>query len=667
MRFFYYPIFILLITLYSCKKQKNTDTDNPQQPIDTVSVSGSISLPVGSQVNLNGWSVNSGFSRSSVTNNKYKLEKADKSFNMVFVSDQNGNERLIGLFYKGQKDFTINSATTITAMLMKMPFVASLSDSGQLLLMKSIQSNASFPDVVNEFEKAFLQNKLLFDSSNSILNTKLINLYNQVTKRGTGTAVDQNINFIRANRTIAFQNPGWSFSQMIGIYKDGVLIKSMPLDRYQFFAGSVLELINLIKNPQNPIEQIYTMEGDGKFEFKVRTGLPFSGLLNDPLAYQAFVDNYTNVVMDQISFVARNFPWINFNNDCIKEMKSYATGQVSAFNSIVSQNNGDVRSSSSVILQQVIQSTIELAASSSNCVSSDEGKGFLKNIKNLLKFLDVVSKTSQVLNAYTFVEQITRVPAAFDTCLLASGNVISPCWDVNDYSIELYLDSFAFKSPGGGDVYPLVDKVIKAGDLVNVYMGGLSPYARVKYKNSIISFGVIVNGTPVASSYLNLVDPQNNTTLVFGPNDYTLDNNFIRFYDLTNNRQVSLPVKLKISNLLYRTIVGKTITVDHSPYYPVIYINLNSTTNTNQAYIVGNWTDNNNNSGTYSTQASNPGGKYYRNCAAWQNNAGSSDVTNKRQIGAISFNNYANYPFPTVLWILEDGTVEYRCGIKYSL
>ncbi len=414
-----FVFFLFISCLIGCKK-KESEQPNPPAIIPGA-VSGSVILPAGSTVNTAGWKVNSGFAETQVSGNKFNLSKASNDYGILFVSDQNGTERLMGLVYEGQTNFVINSESTVLAMLMKMPAVSSLNSEGKLNLLKSITKNPAFAGTVQEFETAFLQNKSLFDSTNSIFLAKLVNLFEKAASKITDNR--PNVNIVRAGRTIAFQNPGWAFSQSIGVYKNGSRVKSMILDRYQWYASSIPEIITAIGNPPNPIEQIYTMEGDGDYEFRVRTGRPFSGVTG-PEADEAFIDNYTNLIFDNISAVIKNIPFVDFNNKCVKEMRSFTAGQVAGYVSLLGQSNGSPATISPILLQ-ITLSTVDLAISSTECLSAAEAKGFFAKAKQLMKFVNLVSYTGQLLNTTLFVKNYTEVPAAFDTCFSVSGNTVS--------------------------------------------------------------------------------------------------------------------------------------------------------------------------------------------------------------------------------------------------
>jgi uncharacterized protein (TIGR02145 family) len=429
MKFFKYALFMLLsISIFavnSCKKDKEEpEPPTPENPItDTLRpTKGIVVLPAGSAINLSGWSVNSGLSLSTLVNDSFNLTQVSPQFSLVFASDATDRERLMGLVYPGQTDFTINSSTTVLAMLMKMPPVISLTSQGQLNLINSIRSSALFNEAVSEFERAFTQNKDLFDTTNTVLADKLSALFENAALRIEETNSNSTVNIIRAGRNVIVQNPGKPYAQRVGIYKGQDLVHSFTLGRYQFFAGSIAELINAAGNPPEPIESApYTLEGDGEFYIKVRTGKPFSGV-NDNLSKEAFKENMFDVVTDYVSFYLPKQP----KAACLSEIRNWTVDEIDNYVGLLSQTSGNVNSFTSIIYQ-IAESTVTLIETSASCSSDLGNASFYSTIKKFIKFVDNVKAISQVLNTSLFAATYLADPAKSDTCFNAQGNTVTTC------------------------------------------------------------------------------------------------------------------------------------------------------------------------------------------------------------------------------------------------
>lgn len=132
-------IFLALTSMFLSSCAKDDDKIKIEIP-ETISVAGAINLPTNSTFNVEGWSVNGEFSEDLVSNDAYELEAVSPDFGVIYVSDLSDNERLLGLVYPGQNNYSISCSSTVLAMLMKMPVVNSLTTSGKLNLISSIEA-----------------------------------------------------------------------------------------------------------------------------------------------------------------------------------------------------------------------------------------------------------------------------------------------------------------------------------------------------------------------------------------------------------------------------------------------------------------------------------------------------------------------------------------------
>lgn len=419
-------MFVGFVFLMSSCKKSNVEPTQPGTNFTFEKVVGSVQLPAGSQQSVAGWTVNTGFSASSLTpENSYALDKVIKDFEIAFVSDQTGKDRLLGLMYDGQTDYTINSRSTVLAIIMKLPIVGSLSKQGKIDLINKIENSAEFPALVAKFEEGFNQNKPLFDETNADFINSIATFFDAVAARPL--ARPYNVDIMTAGKTINFQNPGWAIAQYIGVYKDGKKVGGFSLDKLTWYASSVPELVNAYFDPaMNPIEKSYTMSEDGQYEFRVRTGKPFEGI-NDDEAKEAFKLNLTNVVIENLGLLTKMIPYIHLKNECLKSTRAFVADQTTSYTSLLSITNGSMETISSFALQ-IILSTIDLIKTSSECLGvSDLQGGFLEKLKPLLKFVNVVGTIGKIQNDYLFLKNWTNVPAAFDTCLTLTGNAVKAC------------------------------------------------------------------------------------------------------------------------------------------------------------------------------------------------------------------------------------------------
>jgi uncharacterized protein (TIGR02145 family) len=409
-------LILLSISVFtSCKK----DNSNPSQPTqENKPINGNIVAPGVTTANIEGWTVVSPFSKTNVVEGNYSLPDTSRNMSLIFVSDKNNEEKLLGLVYPGQTDFSINARSTVLAILMKMPPVASLSKEGQMKLLNAIKSDSKFNEAVQLFEAAFNQNKPLFDTSNVELNNTLVSLFESASSKRIAQTNFANVNIIRAGRNLVVQNPGKGIFQKVGLYKDGQLVNTYDLPRYQQYPSSIGEFIRAIGNPASPIEVPINLSGDGKFEVKTRTGKPFSGV-SDDLAKQAFNENMQGEIYNIVSsfFDAK---------DCRTKIKQFIGSEIGSYTSLLSQQSGSSQLLVSV-MTQVGVSTLSLIETSGECLSSQVQSGFIGKVKKIMKFINPISKLSGSLNSSFFIVTYFSSPASQDTCFLANGTNIGKC------------------------------------------------------------------------------------------------------------------------------------------------------------------------------------------------------------------------------------------------
>jgi uncharacterized protein (TIGR02145 family) len=221
---------------------------------------------------------------------------------------------------------------------------------------------------------------------------------------------------------------GKPFSHCVGVYKDGQkFMPSFILDRYKFFASSYTELITRAEGsiPDEVSEKIISLGGDGKYEFKIRTGKPFSGV-DGFESQQAFVDNGANFVMDNLAPILKV---LSLNNKCIESIRNSAISSFQNIKGVVSDNSqGDWRLFCNIILVTAA-STIEIANSAIDCQKTTPLPNNMQGIftASMKKFYNWFDNVALVLNNGNLMAQYFYYPAKQDTCLVVSGNTVTPC------------------------------------------------------------------------------------------------------------------------------------------------------------------------------------------------------------------------------------------------
>jgi uncharacterized protein (TIGR02145 family) len=424
-------LFLFLLFIYtfnSCKKEElpptnDTPDDTPNVIIDSITpVSGTIILPNNYPGTTNGWLVHSGFNTSIVSADSFSINEAYNQFGLLAATNSSNELQLVGLVYPGQTDYSISAASTVRAILMSVPAAAYLSSAGKIALLNQINASPLFNDAVADIENALLMQQPIFDTNNVGFKDRLAAIFEDAAMRIGQIQSNPIVDLQRAGRIINIQNPGNSFAVSVQVYKNDSLQTSFILDPYKRFPGSVGEIIGGLFNPGNVIERSVTLSGDGTFEIKVRSGRPFSGIVDEG-SILAFKENMTNMAFDNAGAF---LPMFIGNQNCRTSIKSLAYSISSTYTSVLALNNGSFQSFVS-IAYQIAESTMALIESANACFPSNASLDFLTSIKTFTKFVDNVSKIGQVMNNSAFLYDYYSSPASFDTCFVANGNSVTPC------------------------------------------------------------------------------------------------------------------------------------------------------------------------------------------------------------------------------------------------
>jgi len=132
-----------LIVFLGCSKDSDENSD-PNQNLTDETISGVIVLPENSSIDSSILKVQSISATSSVIDSGYELVVVENVVNTLFAVDLLDQVILMGYTYPGQTDFTIDSGSTILAMLMNLPISQSLSTQGKVNLVNEIKNDPNF-------------------------------------------------------------------------------------------------------------------------------------------------------------------------------------------------------------------------------------------------------------------------------------------------------------------------------------------------------------------------------------------------------------------------------------------------------------------------------------------------------------------------------------------
>lgn len=408
-----------LTIIIGCKKN-----DNPIDPADEIiSITGKVVLPSNSGININGLEVNSGFSSQILATDTFKVEVLKNDFSCQYLKNAQGRNILIGYSYPGQTDFTINSKSTLLGMLMQAPTVTSLTTDAKLNFINKIKTSLQLPTALSNLENAIRAGKDIFDTLNTSLHSSIFNLFESVTSTAsTGLAEQVLINV--DGKTIEVTNPGITYTQCIGIYKNNIRLGQVDLDRCKIFASSVQGVaIQALQTNIIPtsISKKITVQEDGIYTLKIRNG----GLRSWNGDYESTDARFQNLYQQTTDLVSvfvkiKGCPGtiITATKEASQYYKDAINGQTSNIQFFKT-------------VYDCGQLVIKSLKGATDCAGFQETKiqSYLSSIEKSLPFLKFVSIVGAVMNTSVFGVQYFYFPSSKDTSVVI-GNPIVGSWKI---------------------------------------------------------------------------------------------------------------------------------------------------------------------------------------------------------------------------------------------
>lgn len=648
--------FLILGAISSCSK--SPDSTPPVVPAPPITppagdkIRGKVMLPSGTNLNVNSLAVYSALEATGINKDSFALTPTGSPFATQLVLNANDEIVMMGYSYPGQPNNDITPQSTALAMLMNAPVIQSLSREGRLETIKNIVSNTSFKTLVQAITDRIIKDKKLLDEGNTdvAMAQAYAELFAKVAILGTADFRPKPINLTVTGKIIGLQNNGVAHHYVAGFYKNNVLQDKKVIKGTQLFASSVLDAVKGVfgSGYSSPDLQQFEMLGDGAYSIKLRSGKP--GESDGTTEFrEAQKENISHFIGQ---WILENIP---LGNECLDKVKENVLRSYETITDLPAGNSAqDLGMIFLKLARTTFDNTAGLFESCTNVKDPFKTQKYFRVALTLFKYLDLVGKVGDGMNVSAHVFDLYNSKPAIDTCFQLSGTKINPCFNINDYEIELYNTHTEMKSIGNGtNSYKFREKVIP-GQTLSRNNGRLSPHAKIKYKGAYIEFAYRKEDKAYKSQFSSLglawqVYPNG---IPFDGPDVTLDNHHISFYDFTNNLEIKFPVNLHISNRLYTTVKGKTLNISDPYTRTSIKLTLDGRT--------GYWIDSVNRSRPMSIQADHD--TYSFDCSQ---NGGSK--IEKSVLGTIYFNNNF-HPIPPYLWVFEDGSVGYEyCGVRYTL
>jgi len=441
-------IYFLISLHFGCSESDDTDTQLDQ--ID--SYTGQIILPAGSSVDVSSLNVTSSTSVGQNNQGIVEVEELD-DYSALYVTNQNDEVMLMNYKYPSNPDGNINATSTALGLIMMTPSLVFLSDEGKQNLINTLLPNAEFQTLVAEIEQNLVDNRSLFDPTNTSLMQALTDLFQTISQRSTSNSDSAPVNVFPSGRNFVFNAGAGSvpnvFNTVIGVYKDEQRIEKIVVKGVQIVPNSVSDILSGNGSTfDDPIDYTYTIEGDGEFTFKYRTGKP--GFGDGSIEHdEAFYENLSQFSMNLLQTF---LPTLSSDSEpstlssCLVNVFNNTYNTISSISNISSNSNAGIGTILYTVNEILLNNVNSLLNSCTNVTAQ---QGWFSSFMNQWNFVNTAFNViSNGANTTIFATQWGLSNAVYDECYAANGNDVEECSGCGDIT--------SFTDPRDGQVYPVV-------------------------------------------------------------------------------------------------------------------------------------------------------------------------------------------------------------------
>lgn len=421
--------------------EEKTDDDPNDKLFEGKKVRAEIKLPEGlSSINPETLKVESNVDSSPVSNGEFGLD-SEGDFTTLFASYPNDEVALMGYVYPGASDLNISPRSTALAMVMMTPAVLNLSSEGKKNLITKIENDPGLQVLESEIVKNLTSGKSLLDENNAGISNAMVQLFVNATARLTNEEKELPVNTFRAGRNFSFNNKGSAISTVIGIYKDDNFVGKVIVEGITIVPSSLQDLFAGLGNKLNtPVDKNFSLQGDGNFTLKYRTGRPgsSSGTEHD----EAFYENLYQFSFSLISALSPFQP----SETCLAEIRQNTIETITTISGL--KENPSIGNIFYTVSSHTIGKIETLYGCAGKKIESKWYEKFNKFLGFISKPFDLISNGA---NITIFSAQWAATNPAIDVCYIAKGNEVSEgCEQEED----------TFTDPRDGNIY----KIIKIGE-----------------------------------------------------------------------------------------------------------------------------------------------------------------------------------------------------------
>ena len=431
-------IFIAGIT--ACEKdepvanKEETVINNPLPNPSGHTISGTVTLPEGSSLDLSSFTISSPVDAVNIDSGSYQMETLEDQFLTQLVSNANGDVYLLGYSYPGQTNFEINAKSTALAMLMNIPPSLLMTPKGKQELIDKIVNHPELLTLADEIDAVLVNNQSPFSIEQTSLAEKVATFYDSVfsiSSKSYKNSADESypIEILRAGSELTFINPGKSYETVIGIYKDEQLLQTVKIPRVSFVPTGIGDVIGAVASANlgeipsglQPVEETFTMVGDGEYKIIVRNGFYTNGLDSENIqAYLANLINWnTDLLLGILPIGNCVQPLIADLNEFIQSTATLVDGNPSS---------GEILG----LFYNLLSEFLAQSALTSGCFQSAGSTVFLQSLQTLLSFTALVGTFGNVGNLFLGVAQWYYDDGAMEECYEVVGEEVKDCYGCNE-------------------------------------------------------------------------------------------------------------------------------------------------------------------------------------------------------------------------------------------
>jgi len=414
-------ILISILCFSSCEKD-DENNDN----IITDQISGQIILPEDSSIDISTFNVSSNTNQSNLTDGSFTIDEMN-TFSSLYVTNENEEVMLMSYTYPGNPTNDITPTSTALGLVMMSPSVLSLSDQAKQSLINDLLNDSDFELLVIEINQNLINNRPLFDDTNTSLMQALTDVYQTLASRSSNSENEIPVNMNRAGRNFIFNNGQGTvpnaYTTVIGVYKDDVKIDEIIVDGVNIVSSSISDLISGNGSTfDDPVDYSYMLEGDGQFTFKFRTGKP--GFGDNSIEHdKAFYENLGNFCFNLLKTLLPNLN----SSSCFFSIFQNINNTIQNISSLSSNSNAGIGTILFTVNDLLLNNVNSLISDCSDNISINQDwfTSFLKQWNFINKAFDIISNGA---NTTILATQWAIASPVVDICFTATGNdVVEEC------------------------------------------------------------------------------------------------------------------------------------------------------------------------------------------------------------------------------------------------